>query len=198
MFVLISNNITGVHWPKHVFMCINIPHTCARGKLNNQFVCLSVVNVVIVIGTKIARSQVLGICACFKHNESIDIDKKWFLHASNCWKWPTRATKSAFSLQHACGLLITPALLACTDATAHAQAQCRKGSSSHSSSALCYSGYRARRVCALESSSFSWSLSTCMLFLVGINVYQSIPDVHNMSLWPLSTCFNLLLEFLPN
>ena len=53
----------------------------------------------------------------------------------------------AFSVQHACGLLTTPTLLACADATVHPQAQCCKESSSHKT-ALQYiecniSGYRA-------------------------------------------------------
>ena len=41
---------------------------------SNRFVCLSVV--VVVIGTKIAKSRVLGIFACCKHNQSVDIDEK--------------------------------------------------------------------------------------------------------------------------
>ena len=32
--------------------------------------------VIVVIGTKIARSRVLGVCACCKHNQSVDIDEK--------------------------------------------------------------------------------------------------------------------------
>ena len=32
--------------------------------------------VVVVVGTKIARSGVLGVCACYKHIQSIDIDEK--------------------------------------------------------------------------------------------------------------------------
>ena len=39
-----------------------------------QSVCMSVV--VVVIGTKIARSRVLGICAYCKHNQSVDISEK--------------------------------------------------------------------------------------------------------------------------
>ena len=40
-------------------------------------VCLSVVVVVVVaVGTKIAESRVLGICAGYKHNQSIDIGEK--------------------------------------------------------------------------------------------------------------------------
>ena len=40
-----------------------------------QSVCPSVV-VVVVVGTKIARSRVLGICVCCKHNQSVDIGEK--------------------------------------------------------------------------------------------------------------------------
>ena len=32
--------------------------------------------VVVIIGTKIARSRVLGICAHYKHNQSVDIGEK--------------------------------------------------------------------------------------------------------------------------
>ena len=33
-------------------------------------------SVVVVVGTKIARSRVLGVCACCKHNQSVDIGEK--------------------------------------------------------------------------------------------------------------------------
>ena len=102
-------------------------------------VCPSVIVVVVVVGTKIARYRVLGVYACCNHNQSIDI---------NCSKRLTSATNRAFSVQHACGLSTTPTLLACC-ATAHAQAQYWKGSSGHktalqqSVAVLRYSGYRA-------------------------------------------------------
>ena len=32
--------------------------------------------VVVVVGTKIARSRVPGVCACCKHNQSVDISEK--------------------------------------------------------------------------------------------------------------------------
>ena len=42
-----------------------------------QSVCLSVIIVVIVVvGTKITRSRILGICACCKHNQSVDNGEK--------------------------------------------------------------------------------------------------------------------------
>ena len=42
-----------------------------------QSVCPSVVIiVVVVVCTKIARSRVLGVCACCKHNQSVDIGEK--------------------------------------------------------------------------------------------------------------------------
>ena len=46
------------------------PRACARGK------AMSVVVVVVVVDTKIARSRVLGIYACCKHNQSVDIGEK--------------------------------------------------------------------------------------------------------------------------
>ena len=36
----------------------------------------ALVVVVVVVGTKIARSRVLGVCACCKHNQSVDIGEK--------------------------------------------------------------------------------------------------------------------------
>ncbi|MCG8623774.1 MAG: hypothetical protein MJE68_17500, partial [Proteobacteria bacterium] len=39
-----------------------------------QSVCPSVI--VVVVGTKITRSRVLGVCACCKHNQSVDIGEK--------------------------------------------------------------------------------------------------------------------------
>ena len=62
----------------------------------------------------------------------------------------------AFSVHHACGLSITLTLsvyyLYYADATAYAQVQSWKGSSSHKS-ALCVAilRYRAHRVCALRA-----------------------------------------------
>ena len=49
-------------------MCVLLitPRTCARDK-----VCLSV-----VVSMKIARSHILGIYACYKDNQSVDIDEK--------------------------------------------------------------------------------------------------------------------------
>ena len=44
--------------------CFITPRACARGKA----ICLSV-----VVGTKIAISRLLVICACYKHNLLIDI-----------------------------------------------------------------------------------------------------------------------------
>ena len=53
---------------------ILLPRAHAQGV--KQSVCPSVVVVVVVVGTKIARSRVLGACACYKHIQSIDIDEK--------------------------------------------------------------------------------------------------------------------------
>ena len=48
-----------------------LPRTHAQGvKQSVLSVCLS------VVATKIARSQVLGICACCNYNESVDIGEK--------------------------------------------------------------------------------------------------------------------------
>ena len=85
---------------------------------------------------KIARSRVLGICACYKHNQSVDTVKNWFIHASSCSNRFTSTTNRAFSVQHACGLLTTPTPLAYADANAHAQAQRWKGLSSLRSKVL--------------------------------------------------------------
>ena len=50
----------------------SLPRAHAQGV--KQSVCLSVV--VVVVGTKIARSRVLGINACCKHSQSVDIGEK--------------------------------------------------------------------------------------------------------------------------
>ena len=83
--------------------------------------------VIVVVGTKIARSCVVGFYARCKITQSVD---NWFVCALNCSKRLTRAITRAFSVQHACGLSTTPTL-ACADTTAHAQAQSWKGSSVH-------------------------------------------------------------------
>ena len=56
----------------------------------------------------------------------------------------------AFSVQHACGLSTTPTLLACADATVHAQFG--KGYQIIKQLCMQYSGYRAHGVFALRSS----------------------------------------------
>ena len=48
-----------------------LPHAHAQGI--KQSVCTSVV---VVVGMKIATSRVLCICACYKHNQSVDIGEK--------------------------------------------------------------------------------------------------------------------------
>ena len=55
------------------FGCTFVNYYPAQGV--KQSVCPSVV-VVVVVGTKIARSRVLGICACCKHNQLVDIVEK--------------------------------------------------------------------------------------------------------------------------
>ena len=78
-----------------------------------------------------ARSRVIGICACCKHNESVDIDEKLVSIRFEMLKWLISARDITFSVLSACGLSTTPTQLEYTNATAHAQAQCRKGSSNH-------------------------------------------------------------------
>ena len=57
------------------------PRAHAQGV--KQSVCLSV-----VVGTKIVRSRVLGICACCKHNQSVDIGEKLVYKAFELLKKP--------------------------------------------------------------------------------------------------------------
>ena len=52
-----------------VIIKIFTPRACARGKAIGLSIC-------VVISTKIARSRVLGIYACCKHNQSVDIGEK--------------------------------------------------------------------------------------------------------------------------
>ena len=92
--------------------------TCAHAQGVKQSV-LSVCRL-LSLNTKIARSRVLGICACCKHNESVDIGEKLVSVCFKVLKWLTSATNRAFCVLHACGLPTTPTLLACGDATAHA------------------------------------------------------------------------------
>ena len=134
-----------------------LPRVYVQGVKQSVYMYLSIV---VVIGTKITRSRVLGICACCKHNQSVDIGEKLVcIRALNCSKGLTSATNRAFSVQYTCSLSTTPTLLAYADTTAHAQAQCWKGSSNHktalpqSVAILRYSGSRVHGVCALQSSS---------------------------------------------
>ena len=56
-----------------------------------------------VIITKMARSQVLGICACHR---LVDIGEKLILRIAE--HGSLSATNHAFSIQHACGLSAAP------------------------------------------------------------------------------------------
>ena len=58
-------------WPARPLSPFQIitPRACTRGKA----ICLSVV---VVIGMKIARSRVLGICTCCNYNQSVDLSEK--------------------------------------------------------------------------------------------------------------------------
>ena len=51
----------------------SLPRAHAQGVKQSSVV---VVVVVVVVGKKIARSRVLGVYACYKHNQSIDIGEK--------------------------------------------------------------------------------------------------------------------------
>ena len=68
-----------------------------------QSVCMSV-----VVSTKIARSRVLGIYACYKHNQSVDIGEKLVCMSFKLLERLTSATNHAFSVKSACGLSTTP------------------------------------------------------------------------------------------
>ena len=72
-----------------------------------QSVCPSVV---VVVGTKITRSRVLGVCACCKHNQSVDIGEKLVYTGFELLKRLASATNRIFSVEHTCGLSITPTL----------------------------------------------------------------------------------------
>ena len=95
--------------------------------------------------------------------------KNWFVQASNCSK---RLTSVHFLFNMPVVYRPHPLYLH-ADATAHAQAQCWKGSSGHkialpqSVALLRYSGYRARGVCALQSSSSAIVLDwpTCIFHI---------------------------------
>ena len=62
-----GDEATTIHAMMQIMIQFLTPHACARG--------MSVV-VVVVVGTKIARSRVLGICARCKHTQSVDIGEK--------------------------------------------------------------------------------------------------------------------------
>ena len=62
-------------------MVIITPRACARGKAIGLFV-------VVVVSTKIARSRVLGVYACCKHSQSVDIGEKL---ACTCFEFLKKA-----------------------------------------------------------------------------------------------------------
>ena len=60
------------HGVKHDILTIHLlPRMHAQGV--KQSARLSVI---VVVGTKIARSRVLGICASYKHDQSVDMGEK--------------------------------------------------------------------------------------------------------------------------
>ena len=86
-----------------VVIIILLPRAHAQGVKQSS--------VVVVVGTKIARSRVLGVCACYKHSQSVGIDEK--LVCTRFSKRLASATNRTFSVQHACGLSTTPTVLVC-------------------------------------------------------------------------------------
>ena len=72
---------------------------------------MSVVVVVVLVGTKIARSQDLGICACCKHYESVDIGEKLVFVYFELLNMAHQRYKSCIFGKHACGLPTAPTLI---------------------------------------------------------------------------------------
>ena len=89
-----------------VVIIILLPRAHAQGVKQSS--------VVVVVGTKIARSRVLGVCACYKHSQSVGIDEKLVCIRFEFLKkaCSASATNRTFSFQHACGLSTTPTVLA--------------------------------------------------------------------------------------
>ena len=117
-----------------------------------QSVYPSVVIVVVVVGTKIARSRVLGVCACCKHNQSVDI----VLYGLQI------AQKGLLVLQIEHFLCSMPvfyrphpffSMLMQLRMLKLRVGKGRQVTLPQSVAVLRYSGYRARGVCALQSSS---------------------------------------------
>ena len=70
--------VKGRHVMKPLHVCLIVLQYYARVATGRAGYVLyrALVVVVVVVGTKIARSRVLGVCACCKHNQSIDIGEK--------------------------------------------------------------------------------------------------------------------------
>ena len=62
--------------PLHIHVCIIVLQYYAIVATGRAGYVLYRALVVVVVGTKIARSHVLGICACCKHKQSVDIGEK--------------------------------------------------------------------------------------------------------------------------
>ena len=93
-------------WTDNVDFTI-LPRAHAQGV--KESVCPSVVVVVVVVvGTKITRSQVLGVCAFCKHNQSVDIGEKVVCSYTLQISQKGLLVNRAFSVQYACGLSTTP------------------------------------------------------------------------------------------
>ena len=121
----------------------------------------STVVVVIVVGTKIARSRVLGVWACYKHNQSVDIDEKLVYtrfeslkKTYQCYKSCIFCSACLWFIYHSHSFSINSMrmrlrmLKHCVGKGRHVMKQLHV---CLSVAILRYSGYRARGICALQS-----------------------------------------------
>ena len=69
------------------------PHACARGKVIGSVIVV----IVVVVDTKIAKSQKIGIRVLYA-TKQLKVKKIYLIFASNCLGWPTITTNHAFSL----------------------------------------------------------------------------------------------------
>ena len=114
--------------PPQILFVNLLPRAHAQGV--KQSVCPSVVVVIVVVGTKIARSRVLGICASCKDNQSVDIGEKL---ACTHFKLLKKVSLLVLQIVHSLFSMTVvyrphPSFQYAV-VTVHAQAQCWKGSS---------------------------------------------------------------------
>ena len=79
MVQLLVHHHAAIDQPTDVRNALYIIYYPALVQGVKQLICPSIVVVVDVVGTKIARSRVLGVCVCCKHNQLVDIIENWFL-----------------------------------------------------------------------------------------------------------------------